>query len=59
MKTNLKSFPDVHEWYYRKKVHDWKEAFAKELREELRLCRTSRFLWKQKAEFIEEVLGDV
>lgn len=35
MKTNLKNFPDVHEYFYRKQVHDWKEAFEKELHEKL------------------------
>jgi len=33
MKYNLKNFPNVHEYQYRKKVHDWIEGFKKELLE--------------------------
>jgi hypothetical protein len=33
LKHNLKNFPDVHNWFYRKAVHDWKEAFEKKFKE--------------------------
>jgi len=33
VKYNLKRFPDVHQWFYRKQVDEWKKGFEAELRE--------------------------